>query len=82
MRLHEEMVGRGWNRSLSEFCDRIMDVYNEAYPDRDILTLMFDPSEAMRFCDVVRFRVQCTAFPDTLILRALWCRRQERWGLI
>jgi hypothetical protein len=71
--LAKELKALGFDRgefTLAEFRDVVQEVFAVLHPSWTDEELLFNPHDALRFCDAVRCRT-CLGIPDNFILRTL-----------
>lgn len=78
--LEVELRDVGYRGDIRDFRDTLLDLKIGLYRSWSDEMLVLHPREAMRYCDIVRYRFGLDGLPDHLILRILFAIRKSDWG--
>jgi hypothetical protein len=71
VKLTEHLKAAGWDRDADSFRDALVDIFAEMFRAWTDEELLFNPREAIQFCNVARSRLRTKDLPDHVILRTL-----------
>lgn len=77
MRLLTELNAYGITETPDAFCARLIDVLLREFPERSIDSVVCRPSDAIKYCQIVRREVASNP-PDVVILKTLMNIRRKK----
>jgi hypothetical protein len=71
IRLEDDLAAAGYEGTVDEFRDRLVDIMFNMHPEMTVDQLIVDTGEAEHFCNHVRYRCRVKVLPNRIILSAL-----------
>ncbi len=77
IRLSKELESLGCKLDETEFRETLLELHVILHPSWTDEELLFHPRDASVYCEAIRFKTECSALPDHLILRTLINTRKK-----